>query len=205
MNGRSLLACLGITLLLMATLVILILDIGGWGTFALDIAKSIAVQAIVAIVLLGIALVILTFAEETYVFSLSGVAISAIFSLVPLLALPALPIVFKRPVDIYDGLQTLVLGLVFYRLAGEVRRRRVRSTLGRSVTWQRAPSSKLPPFPTRSTTSAQRQLYQRLLAMAMGDTEKVERLIEYERRLAPYANREELLHRAIVRWERDIR
>lgn len=47
--------------------------------------------------------------------------------------------------------------------------------------------------------------YQELLSKVRGDALTAERLIEYERRRAPSASREELIRRAIERWERDNR
>jgi hypothetical protein len=45
--------------------------------------------------------------------------------------------------------------------------------------------------------------YRQLLRMTMGDREQAERLIRYERRYAPEANREQLIQRAIDRLEYD--
>jgi hypothetical protein len=49
------------------------------------------------------------------------------------------------------------------------------------------------------------ELYQDLYAKTGRDAERVERLIEYERNLAPHAERIELLRRAIERWLKDNR
>jgi hypothetical protein len=48
-------------------------------------------------------------------------------------------------------------------------------------------------------------LYQDLLSKVRGDAATAERLIEYERERAPNASREELIRRAIERWEDDNR
>jgi uncharacterized membrane protein YvbJ len=53
--------------------------------------------------------------------------------------------------------------------------------------------------------SEEKQLYRNLVQKARGDTELVERLIEYERRRSPGSDRLELLLDAIYRWERDNR
>jgi hypothetical protein len=53
--------------------------------------------------------------------------------------------------------------------------------------------------------SVERRLYQDLLRRTRGDRELAERLIEYERRRSPGADRLELLQDAIYRWERDDR
>ena len=47
--------------------------------------------------------------------------------------------------------------------------------------------------------------YRKLLRMTMGDREQAERLIRYERRYAPGADREQLIRRAIDRLEYDRR
>lgn len=56
-----------------------------------------------------------------------------------------------------------------------------------------------PSAPNSQNTNA----YQDLLAMCKGDRELAERLIEFERRNAPTADRNELIQRAIERWIRD--
>jgi hypothetical protein len=48
-------------------------------------------------------------------------------------------------------------------------------------------------------------LYQRLLALTRNDSTTVERLIAYEKQRLPRASRQELMQRAIQRWERDNR
>lgn len=48
-----------------------------------------------------------------------------------------------------------------------------------------------------------RELYQDLFAKCRGDKEMVNRLIQYERELAPTGNMEEWLQRAIEHWEQD--
>ncbi len=44
-----------------------------------------------------------------------------------------------------------------------------------------------------------------MLTMALGDKDKVERLISYESTRSPHASRAELIQDAIDRWVRDIR
>jgi hypothetical protein len=53
--------------------------------------------------------------------------------------------------------------------------------------------------------SAERQLYRDLLRKTRGDRELAERLIGYERKRRPGADRLQLLQDAIYRWERDNR
>jgi hypothetical protein len=94
------------------------------------------------------------------------------------LALPALPIIFKRSVDIYDGIQTLVLVIFFYRWSSGDRNRRVRSVWKGLIPRRRTSISRRPRVLAKFTRSEERQLYQRLLNMALGDEGKVKRLIE---------------------------
>ncbi len=58
----------------------------------------------------------------------------------------------------------------------------------------------IPPVPPEEA-----ELYKELYAKTGRDAESVERLIEYERNLAPHAERIELLRRAIERWLKDNR
>jgi hypothetical protein len=51
----------------------------------------------------------------------------------------------------------------------------------------------------------EKKLYQDLLAKARFDRDRVERLIDYEKRRNPFGSRSELLKSAIERWERDNR
>jgi hypothetical protein len=51
----------------------------------------------------------------------------------------------------------------------------------------------------------EREIYQRLLAIARNDKAVVERLITYEKQKLPRASRLELMQRAVERWERDNR
>ena len=56
----------------------------------------------------------------------------------------------------------------------------------------------MPPVP-----AGEAELYQDLYTKTGQDADRVERLIEYERNLAPHADRAELLRRAIDRWLKD--
>jgi hypothetical protein len=213
-----LIACLGTALLLISILAVLILDVGGWGTFTLDIARSLAVQIIGAVVLLGIVLAILESLDQASYFAPSRYVLSAIFVLAPVAVLPFLPIAFRRHFDVYDAIQTLALVAVFYGLAGIYWDDRWRRSSIPPLARPREPGLPLPPNPSVPFTLAPKppdptapvehvreDLYQNLLAKVMHDREIVERLIEYERRYTPNASREELLRGAIIRWERDNR
>jgi hypothetical protein len=59
--------------------------------------------------------------------------------------------------------------------------------------------------PALPSTPEEAELYIDLLIKAGRDAERVERLIEYERNLAPHAERIELIRRAIERWLKDNR
>ena len=54
-------------------------------------------------------------------------------------------------------------------------------------------------------SSREKQLYRQLLQRARGDEELVERLVGYERRRKPGADRLELLENVLYHWERDSR
>lgn len=208
MGKGTLLAYLCIALVVISVLIVLILDIDGWGTFALDIAKSLAVQLIAAMVLLGIVLAILEERSRATYLRLSRYVVSAIFILALVVALPVLPVVFKRPIDVYDGIQTLVLMALFYYVAGEYRDDFWRRSLGRRSARPREPDFAFPSKPSGPTEPVEHvreDLYQNLLRKVTGDRRIVERLIAYERSRTPNASIEELLRSAIIRWERDNR
>lgn len=54
-------------------------------------------------------------------------------------------------------------------------------------------------------SSREKQLYRQLVQRARGDEELVERLVGYERRRKPGADRLELLENVLYHWERDSR
>ncbi len=64
-------------------------------------------------------------------------------------------------------------------------------------------------FVIRARSSAysirEKQLYVQLVRRARGDEELVERLVDYERRRKPGAERLELLENVLYHWERDSR
>jgi hypothetical protein len=57
--------------------------------------------------------------------------------------------------------------------------------------------------PSHIKSVLEQELYANLLTKCLGDKERVERLIEYERKRTPNASEEEFLQSAIDRWERD--
>ena len=174
---------------LLVFLVVVILDPGGWGAFLLDIAKAFLVQAGISAILYGILRATLTPLKNVYNVTWTRVRLSGLFFLAALLGVVMLPGLFERQVDIYDGLQTLLLVAVFYVLAGRYRLILIK-TRGQSD----------PPPSLR-----ERQLYDNLLLKVGGDRSTVERLIDYEQSRAPGFERAEYLQRAIERWERENR
>ena len=56
-----------------------------------------------------------------------------------------------------------------------------------------------------TTSQKSDELYRTLLKKTMGDRATVERLLEFERKRTPNANREQLLRSAIERWQHDNR
>lgn len=67
-NYLTCLRWLGFILLLGITIVIVALDLGGWGTFLTDIAISLIVQFVIALALFGIILIVLTPVKARYEF-----------------------------------------------------------------------------------------------------------------------------------------
>ena len=170
-------------------LIVVAFNPGGWGTFLLDIAKSLLVQGGITVVLYGILRAVLAPLKGVTNVAWTRARLSGLFLLAALLAVVMLPGLFGRPVDIYDGLQTLVLVALFYVLAGRYRLILVK-TRGKS---DPPPSLK------------ERQLYDNLLLKVSGDRSTLGRLIDYEQSRAPGLDRVEYLQRAIERWERENR
>jgi ribosomal protein L32 len=56
---------------------------------------------------------------------------------------------------------------------------------------------------TNSSWGMERKLYQQLVNRTRGDRAQAQRLVDYEKRRAPEANRLQLLQNAIYRWDRD--
>jgi hypothetical protein len=186
LNRSSLWWLLAIGALLLFLIVVL-LDPGGWGAFLLDFTKALLVQGGIAAVLYGILRAALTPLKSVYSVTWTRARLSGLFFLAALLGMLMLPALFGRPVDIYDGLQTLILIALFYVLAGRYRLILVR------VRQQGEPPASL----------KEHQLFDDLLLKVGGDRATAERLIDYERTRAPGLSREEYISRAIQRWERD--
>jgi len=203
-NNQILLKWLGVILVLVLAVVI-ILNPDGWGKFILDLAGSLGAQLFITLVLFGISLIALNLLTDVQVQNLSRWVLVGIFSLSAILALLPLPVIFDRSLDVYDGVQTVILIASFSLLTEPFRSfwRRTKSSSGQrpSVSTFPRPREKSA-RPLSHTDSA---LYQSLLKKVLHDRGTAERLIEYERRRAPHAPREELVKSAIVRWERDNR
>lgn len=185
--GRSFLWWLLAIVALLLLLAVVVLNPGGWGAFTLDVAKAFLVQAGISAVLYGILRATLTPLKNVYSVTWTRARLSGLFFLAALLGVVMLPGLFGRQVDIYDGLQTLVLVAVFYVLAGRYR----------LILVGVRPKSEAP------VSLKERQLYDNLLLKVRGDRSTAERLIDYERTRAPGLDREEYIKRAIERWEHD--
>ena len=185
---------LGIPILI----ILAILDLGGWREFVWSVVVSFFAQAIIALILFGVLLAVPQAFKNLLAFSPSK---PLLLGIAAVLALPFLSPVFHRPVDIYDVVQTIPLivdlGLLvepFKRFLKVLRPPPKRRPLYGSTA---------PPIdPTSHTSEA---LYGDLLRKVGGDRATAERLIAYERKRAPYAGRDELVKRAIQRWELDNR
>jgi hypothetical protein len=185
--NRSSLWWLLIIIAIVLLLLVVVLDPGGWGTFLLDIAKAILVQGGIAAVLYSILRAALTPLKSVYNVTWTRARLSGLFLLAALLGVLMLPGLFGRPVDIYDGLQTLILVALFYVLAG-----RYRLILVGVRQKSEGPTSLM-----------ERQLLDNLLLKVRGDRATAERLIDYEQTRAPGLNRADYIKRAIERWEHD--
>ena len=68
-----------------------------------------------------------------------------------------------------------------------------------------APTQTLPPSQPGADFEVVTKLYGRLLNMALGDEQKVRRLIDNEQRLNPGGNRQAWISEAISKWHDDLR
>jgi hypothetical protein len=91
---------------------ILLFDVGGWGTFVLDLALSFLVQVTIALILFGmlLAIFLIAFGKALRPF-LSRHVLLGMFLLAAVLTLPLVAAVFRRRVDIYDVIMAIVLGI----------------------------------------------------------------------------------------------
>jgi FlaA1/EpsC-like NDP-sugar epimerase len=107
-------------LVMLALLVVVVLDVDGWGTFLLNVAFTLFVQISMALILLGCLMVVVDIVKGALNFtSLSQYIQLGIFLASVIAVLPLIGIVFHRPVDIYDIAQTVLVivgGLLFVPL-----------------------------------------------------------------------------------------
>jgi len=212
-NNRRLLRWLAIVIGVVVglpVLLVLFLNVDGWGLFVLDLAFCFLAQASIALTLTGVLSVIfLTIFRNHTEFLLSRSTWVGIFlaTAVPILLL--FPTLFHRPVDVYDIAQTIVMIIAFALLIEPFKRflKRPGSRLpyGAPSLLSRRPAFRPRTRPARWMSHTQRELYRNLLRKVMGDEPTALRLMDFERQRAPDATTTELLERAIDRWKRDNR
>ena len=182
---------------------VLLSDVGGWGVFVLDIATSTFVQLLLSALLSGLLLAIYAASARPLRLLISRYLWLGVFTLTSILSLLLLPVVLDRRIDLYDGIQTAFLIVVFSLVSRPVER----FLQGRPGDVIHPGLEDFKPWPgsgpPRSPLSVDAALYHDLLTKVGGDVGRLERLIEYERRLVPLAGETELYERAIRRWERD--
>ncbi len=181
-------------------LAVVVLNLDSWGTFLLDVSFTLVVQIVIAAMLFGWLIIVIDIVQGALnAAPLSHNAKLGVFSFSVILALPLISIAFHRPIDFYDIIQTVSVIACLW-LFEPLKRFFTRSKAGQTPR-RRAYR------PTASTVGvgsyANSDLYRKLLNKAKGDSELVERLVEYERKRKPYAGQEELMERAINRWEHD--
>ena len=169
-----------------ALVVLAILDLEGWRTFVWSVLVSFVVQAVIALILFVVLRAVLRVFKDLLRFVLPDLLL---LSIAAVLALPFLSLVFHRPVDIYDVVQTIPLIVDLPLLIGRFERFVNRIRLQKPQPPQRSPASAA--------------LYSDLVHRVGGDRSVADRLIEYERERAPHVSGDELVKRAIERLERD--
>jgi hypothetical protein len=189
-----------------AVLIILFLDIDGWGTFAWSWLAPLFVQAVIASILAGLFLALVRLAPGNF-FSLclSRLALLLLLVATSIAALLFISGIFDRSLDIYDSIQTIILAATWAFLTQPIQRllKRFEPTGVRQVASPQRQSVRRWAQPATQTSE---ELYKNLLVKVMGNRETAERLIERERWSAPpNASRDELVKRAIEKWEHDNR
>jgi len=162
--------------------VLAVLDLEGWRAFVWSVVVSFFAQAVIALILFGILLAVLAAFKNLLRFSPSE---PLLLGIVAVLALPFLSLVFHRPVDIYDVVQTIPLIVDLHLLIARF------GPFVSGIRLQRARPPQRSPF------------YSDLVHRVGGDRSVADRLIEYERKRAPHVSVDELVKRAIERLERD--
>ncbi len=184
---------------------VILLDFGGWGGFLLAMGLSLLVQGSAALLLFGVLVGGAMLAIPPPRPALPNIALIIAFSFATLLALPLLPYVFDRALDLVDGLQCVILIAAFTLFMDPVY-----DYLG-EFAWNLTQPAYTPPPPApfaevddewepfldpRPHLEANAN-YQHLLTIARGDRETVERLIDIERARAPHESKEALIERAL--------
>ena len=180
---------------------ILVFNVRGWGTFVLDLAIPFGAHLLMALALFGLLLLALrALSRERLESVLPRTALTLIFLITAVLVLPLVPILFRRSLDAYDALQTAVMGAAFFFLA-----KPVTALLQAAPRGSSAGSARPRPLRTLRYGRTKRRLRRELMNKVLGDEATADRLVAYERRLAPRASLEEHLRRALGRLDRDRR
>jgi hypothetical protein len=197
---------------------ILFFDIDGWGTFVWSWLAPLLVQAIIALILTSLLLAAIRIISG----NLFSRCLSRLILLLLLVAtaIVALPFAsgFDRPLDIYDGIQTAVLAVIWVFLTPPIQRflKSLQPTGARPATPLYGQSARrsaqsdyvpgpAPSEPESTAYTADRGRYSTLVNLVGSDPDKAERLIEFERGRAPHASREECIQRAIDSLAHDRR
>jgi len=182
-------------------IVLAVLDIEGWRAFVWSVTVAFLVQAIAALILFSVLLAVLPALNNLLKFPLPR---PLLLGIAAVLALLFIPLVFNRPVDIYDMVQTIPL-IVDLNLLAEPSKRFLKRLRQPQVRPRQRPPFRPTASPTYHTSRTSEALYRNLLTKVGGDVDTAERLIDYERKRAPNAGRDELVKRAIESWELDNR
>jgi hypothetical protein len=100
-----------LTLLIIPVLLVIVaLYVDGWGTFLLDVAFTLLVQVVIAIMLFGwLIIVVDNLKGALKITPFSQNMRLGVFLASAIVALPLMGSVFHRPVDNYDIAQTLLI------------------------------------------------------------------------------------------------
>jgi hypothetical protein len=198
--------------------IILLFDVDGWGSFAWSWGAPLFVQAVSAAILAGLFLAIVRIiSSNLFSLCLSRPALLLLLVVTASAALPFVSSVFDRPLDMYDGIQTVVLAVIWAFLTQPIRRllKRFEPASARLAIPLQRESARRPAQPAYAPQSAPPEpesmsysdegLYRRLLSSVGGDRAKAKRLIDFEHTRAPYAGRDECIQRALDSLAHDRR
>jgi hypothetical protein len=212
MNQKQGVGCsLTITLVL---IVVILFDLGGWGTFLTDLAKGLVMQTFLALFIYGVLQVIVYFSDEP---SVTDPLAPIIFPIAAVISLPVLSRVLGRSIDGYDVFLTILLMVVFpirgkfikFLSIVRVEVKEFFEVILARPTSPDPPPKAAPyhtyalegevPFVRIEKESSEEEEYQKLVDWLFGNREHADRLIEYERKRFPDAGRKELIKRALGR------